>query len=396
MHKIFPVFIAFILTLTLACGGGGSGDDRFEKLSTTTSLRIGRSASSSSPVATSASLDNGETVIVIFDPVTGTIAEVLFVTAENETIRIVVDPAGRPVFAETSDTQITFNNLDNNTSDILIEQNGVPTASLNIPFLDETVNLLSSEEILGNVLNVNQDDESEQRGFLNSAVVAVRTVGCAGRDASSQAGLSSSFSNLSSSACNSQILDEIVTVSTNRNQNIEEITVRNVPDTGGCNNRGSLDAARNCTLSFGEKIKEASQKRITGSFPTPTPKPQKPKPQDPLKTTFEGTWVGPITPGTITTFCVPGTLSFDISTNGDHTCFNPNCLIAGQAVDQFNVVAINGVLNHNADISFIGTTFHNGQPSTGTGVGHIVNNTTITGTFQNDIGCSGTFTVFKQ
>lgn len=428
MKKIITLLIIIALvSYLIACGGGNNSSETFGKLSATTSLRLGRSSNSVGPVATSAALSNGEAVVIIFDALTGLISEVLFKNQLDEAIRIVVDPSGRPIFAETKDSKLSFDNFSETSVDVLFESTNKALSSFTFQLLDESIKLLKSDNLLTIVLGLGKDSQNGQRGYLSAALVAARIAGCSGVSASSQFSTSSAFSAFSDSLCGAPLLDEINLIALDENNDLTEVTVTRIPESAICSNINTFNNGQDCILNFGGKLVSAARREIVGVFPTPTPKPKPstptptekpteeptekpteeptteptkkptpPPPPPPIKSPFEGHWEGRITQNFITTFCTDGPVSFDIKTEGDARCGNPKCSLDGNIHDGGSIVSAGGELNKNDDVSFSWINTNTGNIAIDGQADGTLSGNIGTGTFTTTGGCSGTFTVTKQ
>lgn len=411
MRRHLLIIITFATYLIACAGGSDDKDDQVNRLASTTSLRIGRSSNTIGPVATSASLASGESLMIIYDATSGLISEVLFKDSNNAVVRVPTDPSGRPNLAQSTDIDVSFSNYTETTVDVTFSRvfrNLLGTFTY--PLENESLELLTSEFILGIVLNSAPNDQSAQRGYLSAAVIALRIVGCSGVSGNDQFNTSDDFANLMQSICNSPLLDEISRVALNPDVDLDQITVTRLPEPNICSFIDSFFDGRDCILNYSGRLISAAIQGIVGVFPTPTPRPTAHSTTNPTQVPTQaptqppaqvqpnpaiGNWQGFITQGsTPTTLCQNGPLNFTISSAGDVSCANPHCNVTGDVFDVFNQVPLDsGQYDDRNNIVF--TWYNASFDITGMASGTIAG-TTSSGTFSTDAGCFGTFTAMKR
>jgi len=233
-------FLFFTLAFVVACGGvSGSSveDDQIFESDSFRSLRLGQSASSDRRVATSAAINNRESLIVLnSEEGSSDIVHVLYTSADNEVARITVDSSDRPVTAETENALATFSNYTDTTVDVSILADGVQFPATTVALDPAVLGLLTRTRFPTRFAREGDSIENEiLRQLLEGALIATRTFGCAGNAAAAASGASSAFTGFTNATCNSVLLDTVAAVIEEDDQEISERIVEDIVEVDSCN-----------------------------------------------------------------------------------------------------------------------------------------------------------------
>ncbi len=247
------------------------------------SLMLGQTQSPLSPVATTAGLNTGESVIVLNTEAGSTsISHVLYVSPEKQVARVTVGEDGLPVSAQTGNVTAVFLNATSTTIDVVltfIREDGVVQAGgqQTVVLPEETVKLLTSSR-----LNRVESVEVVRR-LLLGVIIAVRTFGCAGQDAANIDAAPSEFLQITASACGSLLLDVLrIVTSSDDDQEIQSRIVEGLSERSSCDFSapgwlGRFEDASDCALNVSSELNDV----IVSNFPTitsvlapPTPTPE--------------------------------------------------------------------------------------------------------------------------
>jgi hypothetical protein len=281
--------LSFVFILGTVFGLGCSGVERDDtppvgRVSRAVqSLMLGQTQSPLSPVATTAGLNSGESVIVLNREAGSTdISHVLYVSKESDVARVTVGGDGLPLSVQTENVSATFLNATTNTIDVIltfIRADGSAEAGeqFTVPLTEETQKLLTSSR-----LNRIESPDVVRR-LLLGVIVAVRTFGCAGQDAASFDAAPAEFLQLTASACGSLLLDVLrIVTSSDDDQEIESRIVEGLSERSTCDFTvpgwlGRFDDASDCALNVSSELSGIIQTNfptITSVLAPPTPSPE--------------------------------------------------------------------------------------------------------------------------
>jgi uncharacterized membrane protein YgcG len=214
------------------CDGVGSGGQGFDTGSanfsnTFKSFRLGQTESANSPVATTAAANNGEAIIILNSSENEADVEVvIYVSEDQDIVRLTIGEDNRLVTATNGDTRATFSNFTTNTVQVQ-----------NVDKADQAPRTISIDPDVVKIINSGIDgriiqDPQVIRRLLRIAIQALKVFGCTGREFARLEGLPESFANVSNAACESLLVDIILTRLAS-NSDLEFLT--GLPENDACN-----------------------------------------------------------------------------------------------------------------------------------------------------------------
>ena len=446
------LFLIISICIFISCNGSGNTSNVAKEgalppVKASINLRLGQLSKASSPVAVSAALENGESIVIFNQAIsTGLNTSVSYNNSQNETLFADFDVSGRPAMAETEDAQLTFTNYTKTTVDVTIkvksnQKAGDLTRTLfNQPIDPEALNFLDGDTMIRILLGLDGDADSGTRALLAAAFSSLKLVSCTSIDIieklQSLEGISPGIlSNVSSSICRSQLLESVEEILDKTNY--QEITVTQLNSNPACDLPFSFDAATQCAVSVGEQNVIAAENGFVDEFPTPTPEivttpttppaetspsptesviptptssptptlsptpTSSPTPTPPPNSLYLGSWTGTATGSTLNTGCRNYTINFNVTIDGDNTCTPPTpCRITGSFFDDQNFInfpMIDGTVDNIGHFVFVGTSVGQIPGETLMSDGNFsINGDTGNGNFTITFGmCSGTVSLIR-
>ncbi len=423
---LYLSFFGLTILIIHACAqDSGDKNQNSDSQSTTRSavessinLRLGQVSNSNSPVAVSAALENGES-IVILSRIVGEVMQfdVIYTSTTGEQLTVTFDPTGRPLSAQTRDALVTFSNYSTNTVDVTL-QSGSITRVLPAQAIDNNaISFLEGDTMLRILLGLDKDIDSGTRGLLAAAFSSLQIVACSADNilssfSSFESFVPGVFASISSGACSSKLLDSVSSIL--NKTDYKEITANNLGNFSQCDIAQTFEELNTCAKMIGEETANAAQEGFTGDYQadiaTPTPTPHETHTSTPTPTLSPtptptpnlnlGTWSGSAIDSSSTSTCT-FIVDFGIGGNGDNTCADPHCRLVGtfnESNGGFPIFDIEGESDSNGHFFFHGT--DPGNQETMGATGDFSNgNGTGSGTFtvnSTSNPCSGTFNVSQD
>ena len=379
-----------IFCMLYACGGSGNSNDPsaksdLEPVKASINLRLGQVSKSSSPVAVSAALENGESIVLFNrEGDSNSDFEVAYKNAADQLLLVTFDQTGRPKSGQARDAIVSFSNYTKNTVDITIKTGTNLKADSSRTFINQPIDpdslaFLDSDIMIKILLGLDNDRDSGIRGLLAPAFSSLKIVGCLSDNILSQfqnaEGSSPEiFSAVTSGICNSQLLSSVNDIL--NKSNYQEITVTGLDTPASCNTPLNFDSFEACSIAVGDQNVIASENGYVNEFPRPTPTPTddnptespsetptpalSPSPPPPLPPNINlGAWTGIGTGSTSQTGCRNFTIDFVVVANGDSSCTPPtNCVFDGTFNDdeKFLSFSIHGEMDNIGHFVFAGHT----------------------------------------